>query len=119
MADDPNNRRYDGPMRFITTFGPQGNSLWISKVGFWLDDKSLTLGCKILVHIVMDVAPDKVLYSIGRNKLVENEQGDIQLDDDAYKQAYMDAIQHICKYLSIDVPGNCPIVYDEGGERNG
>ena len=119
MADDPNNRRYDGPMRFITTFGPQGNSLWISKVGFWLDDKSLTLGCKILVSIVKDDAPEKVLYSIGRNKLNGNEQGAVRLDDDAYKQAYMDAIQHVCKYLSIDVPGNCPIVYDEGGEGNG
>lgn len=118
MADNPKNRRYDGPMRFITTFGPCDDGLYISKVGFWIDDKSLTLGCKILVHIVKDDAPDKVLYSLGRNKLVENEQGDIQLDDDAYKQAYMDAIQHVCKYLSIDVPLDCPIVYDEGGEQN-
>lgn len=119
MADDPNNRRYDGPMRFITTFGPQGNSLWISKVGFWLDDKSLTLGCKILVHIVMDVAPDKVLYSIGRNKLIDDGHGAIRLDDDAYKQAYMDAIQHVCKHLCIEVPGKCPIVYDEEEKGNG
>lgn len=119
MADDPNNRRYDGPMRFITTFGLQGSSLWISKVGFWLDDKPLSLGCKILVHIVMDGAPDKVLYSIGRNKLIDDGHGAIRLDDDAYKQAYMDAIQHVCKHLCIEVPENCPIVYDEGGEQNG
>lgn len=119
MPDDPNNRRYDGPMRFITTFGPGDDGLYISKVGFWIDDRSLTLGCKILVHIVMDGAPDKVLYSIGRNKLIDDGHGAIRLDDDAYKQAYIDAIQHVCKHLCIEVPGKCPIVYDEEEKGNG
>ena len=119
MADDPNNRRYDGPMRCIKTFGSGDDGLYISKVGFWLDDRSLELCCKLLVDIVMDGAFGKTKYSIGRNKIVANEQGAIRLDDDAYKQAYMDAIQHVCKHLCIEVPENCPIVYDEGGEQNG
>ena len=119
MADNPNMPSYNGPMRCIKAFGPKGNGLYISKVGFWLDDKPLSLGCKILVHIVMDGTPDKVLYSIGRNKLIDDGHGAIRLDDDAYKQAYMDAIQHVCKHLCIEVPENCPIVYDEGGEQNG
>ena len=104
MADDPNNRRYDGPMRFITTFGPKGNSCWISKVGFWLDEKPLSLGCKILVHIVMDGAPDKTLYSIGRSKITDDGNGRLRLDRDAYKHAYMDAIHNVCDYLNIEVP---------------
>ena len=119
MTDDPNNRRYDGPMRCIKAFGSGNDGLYISKVGFWLDDRSLELCCKLLVDIVMDGAFGKTKYSIGRNKIFANEQGAIRLDDDAYKQAYMDAIQHVCKHLCIEVPENCPIVYDEGGEQNG
>lgn len=119
MADDPNNRRYDGPMQCIKAFGSGDDGLYISKVGFWLEDIALELGCKILVHIVRDGAPDKILYSIGRNKLVANEQGAFQLDDDAYKHAYMDAILQICKHLGIEAPEKCPIVYDEEGDTNG
>ena len=119
MADDPNNRRYDGPMRCIKAFGSGDDGLYISKVGFWLEDIVWELGCKILVHIVRDGASDRNLYSIGRSKLIENEHGYIRLDDDAYKHAYMAAIQNVCDYLNIEVPEKCPIVYDEEGKKNG
>ena len=119
MADDPNKRRYDGPMRCIKAFGSGDDGLYISKVGFWLDDRSLELCCKLLVDIVMDGAFGKTKYSIGRNKIVANEQGAILLDDDAYKHAYMSAIQNVCDYLNIDVPGKCPIVYDKEENGNG
>ena len=119
MADDPNNRRYDGPMRCIKAFGSGDDGLYISKVGFWLDDRSMELCCKLLVDIVMDGAFGKTKYSIGRNKIVSNEQGATRLDDDVYKNAYMDAIQNVCDYLNIDVPEKCPIVYDEEENGNG
>ena len=119
MADDPNNRRYDGPMRCIKAFWSGNDGLYISKVGFWLEDIVLELGCKILVHIVRDGASVKSLYSIARNKLIDNGHGRIRLDDEAYKNAYMDAIQHVCDYLNIEVPEKCPIVYDEEVEKNG
>ena len=119
MTDDPNNRRYDGPMRCIKAFGSGNDGLYISKVGFWLDDRSLELCCKLLVDIVMDGAFGKTKYSIGRNKLINNGHGRIRLDDEAYKNAYMDAIKHVCDYLNIEVPEKCPIVYDEEENGNG
>ena len=119
MDDDPNNRSYDGPMRCIKAFGSGADGLYISKVGFWLDDRSMELCCKLLVDIVMDGAFGKTKYSIGRNKIVSNEQGAIRIDDDAYKHAYMAAIQNVCDYLNIEVPEKCPIVYDEEGDTNG
>ena len=119
MDENQNLPSYDGPMRCIKAFGSGYDGLYISKVGFWLDDRSLELCCKLLVDIVMDGAFGKTKYSIGRNKIVANEQGAIRLDDDAYKHAYMDAIQNVCDYLNIEVPEKCPIVYDEDGEKNG
>lgn len=119
MDENQNLPSYDGPMRCIKAFGSGDDGLYISKVGFWLDDRSLELCCKLLVDIVMDGAFGKTKYSIGRNKIVANEQGAIRLDDDAYKHAYMDAIQNVCDYLNIDVPEKCPIVYDEEGKKNG
>lgn len=79
----------------------------------------MELCCKLLVDIVMDGAFGKTKYSIGRNKIVSNEQGATRLDDDVYKNAYMDAIQNVCDYLNIDVPKKCPIVYDEEDKKNG
>ena len=119
MADDPNNRRYDGPMRCIKAFGSGDDGLYISKVGFWLDYRSLELCCKLLVDIVMDGAFGKTKYSIGRNKITDNGNGRLRLDRDAYKHAYMDAILQICKHLGIEAPEECPIVYDEEGDANG
>lgn len=124
MDENQNLPSYDGPMRCIKAFGPKGNGLYISKVGFWMNDIPLThgylsLGCKILVHIVMDGAPDKTLYSISRNKITDNGNGRLRLDRDAYKHAYMDAILQICKHLGIEAPEECPIVYDEEGDANG
>lgn len=119
MTDDPNNRRYDGPMRCIKAFGSGDDGLYISKVGFWLDDRSLELCCKLLVDIVMDGAFGKTKYSIGRNKITDNGNGRLRLDDDAYKHAYMDAIKNICNYLNIEVPEKCPIDYDEEEKGNG
>ena len=119
MADNPNMPSYDGPMRCIKAFGSGDDGLYISKVGFWLDDRSLELCCKLLVDIVMDVAPDKTLCSIGRNKITDNGNGRLRLDRDAYKHAYMDAIKNICDYLNIEVPEKCQIVYDEEGDTNG
>lgn len=119
MDENQNLPSYDGPMRCIKAFGSGDDGLYISKVGFWLDDRSLELCCKLLVDIVMDGAFGKTKYSIGRNKIVANEQGAIRLDDDAYKHAYMDAIQNVCDYLNIDVPEKCPILYDEEGKKNG
>lgn len=119
MDENQNLPIYDGPMRCIKAFGSGDDGLYISKVGFWLDDRSLELCCKLLVDIVMDGAFGKTKYSIGRNKIVTNEQGAIRLDDDAYKHAYMDAIQNVCDYLNIEVPEKCPIVYDEEGKKDG
>lgn len=119
MDENQNLPSYDGPMRCIKAFGSGDDGLYISKVGFWLDDRSLELCCKLLVDIVMDGAFGKTKYSIGRNKLIDNGQGAIRLDDDAYKHAYMAAIQNVCDYLDIDVPEKCPIVYDEEGKKNG
>ena len=104
MADNPTMPSYNGPMRCIKAFGPKGNGLYISKVGFWVNDIPLSLGCKILVHIVMDGAPDKTLYSIGRSKITDDGNGRLRLDRDAYKHAYMDAIHNVCDYLNIEVP---------------
>lgn len=119
MDENQNLPSYDGPMRCIKAFGSGDDGLYIRKVGFWFDDRSLELCCKLLVDIVMDGAFGKTKYSIGRNKIVANEQGSIRLDDDAYKHAYMAAIQNVCDYLNIDVPEKCPIVYDEEGKKNG
>ena len=119
MDENQNLPSYDGPMRCIKAFGSGDDGLYISKVGFWRDDRSLELCCKLLVDIVMDGAFGKTKYSIGRNKIVANEQGAIRLDDDAYKHAYMDAIKNICNYLNIEVPEKCPIVYDEEENGNG
>lgn len=119
MDENQNLPSYDGPMRCIKAFGSGDDGLYISKVGFWLDDRSLELCCKLLVDIVMDGAFGKTKYSIGRNRIVANEQGAIRLDDDAYKHAYMAAIQNVCDYLNIEVPEKCPIVYDEEGKKNG
>lgn len=119
MDENQNLPSYDGPMRCIKAFGSGDDGLYIRKVGFWLDDRSLELCCKLLVDIVMDGAFGKTKYSIGRNKIVANEQGSIRLDDDAYKHAYMDAIQNVCDYLNIEVPEKCPIVYDEEENGNG
>ena len=124
MDENQNLPSYDGPMRCIKAFGSGDDGLYISKVGFWMNDiplthGSLSLGCKILVHIVMDGAPDKTLYSIGRNKITDDGNGRLRLDRDAYKHAYMDAIHNVCDYLNIEVPEKCPIVYDEEGKKNG
>lgn len=119
MADIQNFPSYNGPMRCIKAFGARGNGLYISKVGFWVDDTSLSLGCKILVHVVMDGAPDKNLYSIRRNKITDNGNGRLMLDGEAYKHAYMEAIMQICDHLGIESPVECPIVYDEGENGNG
>ena len=119
MADDPNNRKYDGPIRCIKAFGSGDDGLYISKVGFWLDDRSLELCCKLLVDIVMNGAFGKTKYSIGRNKITDNGNGRLRLDRDAYKHAYMAAIQNVCDYLNIEVPEKCPIVYDEEGDTDG
>ena len=119
MADNQTMPSYNGQMRCIKSFGSGDDGLYISKVGFWLDDRSLELCCKLLVDIVMDGAFGKTKYSIGRNKIVANEQDAIRLDDDAYKHAYMAAIQNVCDYLNIEVPEKCPIVYDEECDTNG
>lgn len=119
MDENQNLPSYDGPMRCIKAFGSGDDGLYISKVGFWLEDIVCELGCKILVHIVRDGAPDKTLYSISRNKITDNGNGRLRLDRDAYKHAYMDAILQICKHLGIEAPEECPIVYDEEGDIDG
>lgn len=94
--------------RLTEVFGPCGFGWYVENVRTWTKEGAGELACFVQVSLRVKVGGEwsMPIIGIGGNKVVNVNRNGAELNDEAYKSAYTDAISIACKNL-----GMCSDIY--------